>query len=122
MDGWEQGDNPFVEHITHSINCGWAVVTAIELELDDYPTQDPTSPAMMEARKATFSDKWPYEKLPGWKCKTKQLAEAGWKYTPCAESDDMATCVYCQLALDGWEPEDDPMYVCFASSPRGILC
>lgn len=38
-----------------------------------------------------------------------QLAEAGWKYTPTPESDDMATCAYCHLALDGWEPGDKPM-------------
>ncbi len=28
---------------------------------------------MIEARKATFSDKWPHETKKGWKCKTKQV-------------------------------------------------
>lgn len=65
---------------------------------------------MLDARIATFSDKWPYEHLSGWVGKTRALADAGWKYTPCAGSEDMATCVYCQLALDGWEQNDDPMY------------
>lgn len=40
-----------------------------------------------------------------------QLVDAGWKYTPTSDSDDMATCVYCQLALDGWEPNDKPLWV-----------
>lgn len=37
------------------------------------------------------------------------MVDAGWKYTPTIDSDDMATCTYCQLALDGWEPADKPM-------------
>lgn len=41
--------------------------------------------------------------------KSIQLVEAGWKYTPTADSDDMATCTYCSLALDGWEPKDNPL-------------
>jgi hypothetical protein len=40
-----------------------------------------------------------------------QLAEAGWKYTPTLDSDDMVTCAYCHLALDGWESGDKPMQV-----------
>lgn len=38
-----------------------------------------------------------------------QLAESGWKYTPTPDSDDMTTCTYCGLAMDGWEAEDKPM-------------
>jgi hypothetical protein len=80
---------------------------------------------MIEARKATFADKWPHESKRGWKCKVKQvclierleviklismqMVEAGWKYTPSAESDDMATCTYCDLMLDGWENGDKPL-------------
>jgi hypothetical protein len=37
------------------------------------------------------------------------MVDAGWKYTPAPEYDDMATCAYCELALDGWEPSDKPM-------------
>lgn len=37
------------------------------------------------------------------------MVDAGWKYTPTPEYDDMATCTYCSLALDGWEPSDKPM-------------
>ena len=38
------------------------------------------------------------------------MVDAGWKYTPTPEYDDMATCAYCDLALDGWEPSDKPLY------------
>jgi hypothetical protein len=127
LDGWEQGDDALDEHVKHSPNCGWAIVAAIEANLGDYGKEDPSLPHMIEARKATFANKWPHEGKRGWKCKTKQvcphccdpvigfpanraqLAEAGWKYTPTPDYDDMATCTYCELALDGWEPADKPM-------------
>ncbi|KAK0702075.1 hypothetical protein B0T26DRAFT_540269 [Lasiosphaeria miniovina] len=109
LDGWEEDDNPLEEHLKHSPNCAWAIMAAIEAELGDYGTVHPLEPAMVEARKATFGGQWPYESKKGFKCKTKQLAEAGWKYTPTLESDDMATCAYCQLALDGWESGDKPI-------------
>ncbi|KAK2605842.1 hypothetical protein QQS21_003796 [Conoideocrella luteorostrata] len=92
LDGWETGDDPLEEHLKHANNCGWAIATAIEVDIEKYATQDPSSPDMVEARKATFAGKWPHDGRKGWKCKTKQLVEAGWSYTPTEESDDMATC------------------------------
>ena len=38
-----------------------------------------------------------------------QLVEGGWKYTPSLEADDMTTCAYCNLALEGWESDDNPL-------------
>ncbi|RYP09617.1 hypothetical protein DL764_001159 [Monosporascus ibericus] len=119
IGGWEEGDNPFEEHLRLSPHCGWAIVAAIEVGLGDHGLDDPTQPRMIEARKATFGGRWPHEGKRGWKCKTKQqLVDAGWKYTPTMESDDMATCTYCQLALDGWEPKDDPMHEHYKRSPE----
>lgn len=118
LDGWEAGDDPLQEHLKHASACGWAIVAAIESDIEEYAKQDPSLPHMVEARKATFAGKWPHEGRKGWKCKTKQLVEAGWKYTPTEESDDMATCVYCQLALDGWEPSDKPYDEHYNRSPN----
>jgi hypothetical protein len=56
-------------------DCGWAVVTAVEAELGDYATVHPLDPGMIEARKATFAGKWPYESKKGWKCKSKQVRD-----------------------------------------------
>ncbi|KAH7031545.1 uncharacterized protein B0I36DRAFT_124002 [Microdochium trichocladiopsis] len=117
LGGWEDGDNPFEEHLRLSPNCGWAIVSAIEVGLGDYCEDDPANPQMVEARKATFADQWPHEGKKGWKCKTKQLVEAGWKYTPAPGYEDMATCTYCSLALDGWEPKDNPMNEHYKRSP-----
>ncbi|SPJ81530.1 uncharacterized protein FTOL_08935 [Fusarium torulosum] len=117
LDGWEANDDPLIEHLKHAPECGWAVVAAIEAEVGDYAQQDPDQPYMKEARKATFAGRWPHDSKKGWKCKTKQLVEAGWKYTPTEDSDDMATCTYCQLALDGWEPGDKPLDEHHSRSP-----
>ncbi|KAG5950055.1 hypothetical protein E4U53_005526 [Claviceps sorghi] len=118
MDGWEAGDDPLQEHLKHSPTCGWAIHAAIEADIEEYSKEDPSLPHMVEGRKATFADKWPHEARKGWKCKTKQLVEAGWNYTPTEESDDMATCAYCQLGLDGWEPNDKPYDEHYNRSPN----
>ncbi|KAM0239159.1 hypothetical protein ACHAPO_003129 [Fusarium lateritium] len=118
LDGWEANDDPLVEHLTHAPECGWAVVAAIESNVGDFAQQAPDQPYMKEARKATFAGRWPHDTKKGWKCKTKQLVDAGWKYTPTEESDDMATCTYCQLALDGWEPTDKPLDEHYNRSPN----
>ncbi|KAM3508076.1 hypothetical protein MY10362_001422 [Beauveria mimosiformis] len=117
LDGWEAGDDPLVEHLTHASHCGWAVVKAIEADIEEYCKQDPALPHMAEAREATFGTRWPHEGKKGWQCQTKQLVDSGWVYTPTDESDDMATCMYCQLALDGWEPEDKPFDEHYKRSP-----
>ncbi|GAW10799.1 hypothetical protein ANO14919_001340 [Xylariales sp. No.14919] len=118
FDGWEEDDNPFEEHLRLSPHCGWAIVAGIETGLGDYAVDDPTSSEMIAARKATFGDRWPHDGKRGWKCKTKQLVDAGWKYTPTMDSDDMATCTYCGLALDGWEPKDNPMDEHYRRAPN----
>ncbi|XWW93942.1 hypothetical protein V2A60_001881 [Cordyceps javanica] len=118
LDGWEAGDDPLVEHLTHASHCGWAIVSAIEAEIEEYSKQDPTLSIMVEAREATFGTRWPHEGKKGWQCKTKQLVQSGWVYTPTDESDDMATCMHCQLALDGWEPEDKPYDEHYKRSPN----
>ncbi|KAK2054721.1 AT hook domain-containing protein [Colletotrichum caudatum] len=116
LDGWEQGDNPLEEHLKHSPDCGWAIVAGIAANINDLATEDPASARMIAARKATFDGRWPHEGKRGWKNKIKQLAEAGWKYTPSIEYNDMATCTYCELALDGWEQNDKPMDEHFSRS------
>ncbi|KAM7198398.1 hypothetical protein V8F20_006159 [Naviculisporaceae sp. PSN 640] len=108
LTGWCEDDDPILEHVKHSENCGWAIAAAIEAHLPGWEDKNPMSEEMLQARKNTFGEWWPYEKKKGWKCKVKQLAEAGWHFEPTFESDDMAKCAYCGLALDGWEAGDKP--------------
>ncbi|KAK8080366.1 chromosome segregation protein BIR1 [Apiospora hydei] len=131
IGGWEDDDSPIEEHLRLSPRCGWAIVTAIEAGLGDYNMDDPSHPSMMEARKATFAKRWPHEgsglgNARRSRCVVsqesltakKRMVDAGWKYTPTIDSDDMATCTYCQLALDGWEPADKPMNEHYRRSPE----
>lgn len=37
------------------------------------------------------------------------MASAGWHYAPAKESNDFARCAYCELSLDGWEANDNPL-------------
>lgn len=76
--------------------------------LDPANLEDPTGEQMSQARKATFSVGWPHDSKRGWTCKTQKMVDAGWYYSPTPESEDFATCAYCNLSLDGWEPKDNP--------------
>lgn len=109
IDGWEEGDDALLEHLKHSSDCGWAIVSALQAGHEELRTEDPMGERMMEARMATFGDLWPHDSKRGWVSKSKQMAAAGWKYTPTEESEDLATCAYCALGLDGWEPKDKAM-------------
>ncbi|KAK1768225.1 hypothetical protein QBC33DRAFT_619082 [Phialemonium atrogriseum] len=117
IDGWEKDDDPLAEHLKHWPDCGWAITAAVEAEVAEFTTMHPLDPRMVEARKATFGGKWPYESKKAFKCKTKQLVEAGWRYTPTLESDDMTTCPYCHLGLDGWESGDKPIEEHYKRAP-----
>lgn len=68
LDGWEENDVPAYEHLTHSPNCGFAVVTCIRLRTGDpgRSEDDPVSDAMMQARRDTFGESWPLDSNEGY--------------------------------------------------------
>lgn len=37
------------------------------------------------------------------------MIEGGWYFSPSAEGEDQANCVYCKKSLWGWEPKDKPL-------------
>ncbi|CAD6501269.1 BgTH12-01521 [Blumeria graminis f. sp. triticale] len=117
LDGWEETDDPFVEHLKHSPDCGWAITTAIGRLGGSLYEQDPLSSKLLEARKATFADKWPHEGKKGWKCHVKQMVEGGFSYTPTLHHNDMVSCTYCSTSLENWEKFDQPWDKHFESSP-----
>ncbi|EED22299.1 chromosome segregation protein BIR1, putative [Talaromyces stipitatus ATCC 10500] len=109
LDGWEDGDDPVLEHLKHSPDCGWAIIMDIQSNTSN-PAEivDPTSSSIVEARRATFAIGWPHEGKRGWLCQSEKMVEAGWYFCPNEESPDLASCPYCKLSLDGWEESDDP--------------
>lgn len=108
---WEENDDPAKEHVNHTKECGWALNKCINYHsrTDSSQIYEPQSAVMNKAREDTFSDWWPHEKKRGWVGKIKKMAAAGFYYTPTDESDDMVTCAYCGLGLDGWESKDNPL-------------
>lgn len=90
LDGWEETDIPWEEHKSHSPACPLVC-------LDD-----------PQSRELTFT-------MGSWKhsgsISASNMSKAGFFYWPKLEDideDDTAVCVQCGLALDGWEPNDDP--------------
>ncbi|KAF2493355.1 inhibitor of apoptosis repeat-containing protein [Lophium mytilinum] len=111
LDGWDPIDVPAYEHLLHAPECGWAINACIRLRLGDpnRVEEDPMSEKMIESRRATYMESWPHEDKKGWKPKIQKMIEAGWCYDPSPDADDGASCHYCHLALDGWEPKDNPL-------------
>ncbi|CUS15566.1 unnamed protein product, partial [Tuber aestivum] len=111
LDGWEKEDDPISEHFKHCPDCGWAQVAyALAFRDDHKALSDPRGAMMTEARVMTFGRKWwPHEEKRGWLPKVETMAGAGWHYAPAKDSKDNASCAYCELTLDGWEMNDDPL-------------
>ncbi|CAG7924421.1 unnamed protein product [Penicillium olsonii] len=109
LDGWEEDDNPVTEHLKHAPDCGWAIMMDIHQNSSNPASiEDPTSDRITQARLSTFGSAWPHDGKRGWVCQSEKMVEAGWYFCPTDESNDLASCVYCKLSLDGWEPKDDP--------------
>ncbi|RAL12929.1 baculoviral IAP repeat-containing protein [Aspergillus homomorphus CBS 101889] len=109
LDGWEEEDNPITEHLKHAPDCGWAVMMDIQQRSSNpAEIEDPTGERIVQARQATFGETWPHDGKRGWTCQSDKMVEGGWYFCPNEESNDLATCAYCKLSLDGWEPKDDP--------------
>ncbi|KAE8153922.1 hypothetical protein BDV25DRAFT_10004 [Aspergillus avenaceus] len=109
LDGWEEEDNPITEHLKHAPDCGWAVMMDIQQHSSNpAEIEDPTSDKIREARVATFGASWPHDGKRGWVCQSEKMVDGGWYFCPTEESNDLASCAYCKLSLDGWEPKDDP--------------
>lgn len=113
LDGWEATDSPLQEHLAHSHGCAWALCLSVSRqEGESEEIRDPMSEEMTAARRATFDagEGWAHEGKKGWRCKTSKMVDAGWICDLSPDTEDGATCFYCNLSLDGWEPKDDPLH------------
>ncbi|KAJ1657176.1 hypothetical protein IWQ61_003379 [Dispira simplex] len=125
LDGWEHSDDPFEEHYSHAPDCAWAMVICDGYRVcpetktdvlrpnlpDEYlrgKTNRASSAKMEAARVKTYGNWWPHEGKRGWTVTVKKMAKAGYYYSPSADSPDAASCAYCGLSMDSWEPRDDP--------------
>ncbi|KAG9092957.1 hypothetical protein FRC06_011729 [Ceratobasidium sp. 370] len=120
LAGWDPEDDPFTEHISHSPSCSWALarcsIEALRVGPEStelvFPNEEsiPGNPTLEAARLATFGKFWPHDSTRSHSAKAKHMAKAGFIYTPTNDSDDLASCFYCNLGLDGWESTDDPYH------------
>ncbi|KAG6816276.1 hypothetical protein H0H87_007313 [Tephrocybe sp. NHM501043] len=119
LSDWEADDDPFDIHWTKCRDrCCWAIVRCgLRDDINRHggftfsdKARLPTSKAMEKARLETFfvGDGWVHDQVKRHGADSRKMARAGFVYTPSHPGDDLATCLYCYIALGGWEPEDDP--------------
>ncbi|KZT68955.1 BIR-domain-containing protein [Daedalea quercina L-15889] len=119
LNEWEPDDDPFELHFSKcNRQCAWASARCgpeVEKGKDgQYHFADasrvPSSKIMEKARLETFTTKkgWPHDAVRNHGANSRQMAKAGFVYTPGGAGDDSATCFYCGVALNGWEEDDDP--------------
>ncbi|KAG6812336.1 hypothetical protein H0H92_003323 [Tricholoma furcatifolium] len=120
LSDWEAEDDPFDIHWNKcGDRCCWAIVRCgLKGDINaqgGYTFSDklrhPTSKAMERARFETFSvgTGWKHGEDKNHGANSRKMARAGFVYTPNEVGDDLATCLYCNLALDGWIATDDPI-------------
>ncbi|KAF9478254.1 hypothetical protein BDN70DRAFT_880217 [Pholiota conissans] len=120
LGGWEADDDPFLLHWRKcGQHCCWASVRCgLVTELDAsgrFTTADktryPTHKTMEKARLDTYSagKGWIHDNTKGHGANSSAMARAGFVYTPQQSGDDLATCLYCNTSLSGWDEDDDPM-------------
>lgn len=77
LGGWEETDDPFVEHVGHGKDCGWAATRCtLELKRQEkgekagagvkWSLENDGGKEMEKGRKATFGKWWPHDKSKGW--------------------------------------------------------
>ncbi|WWC59525.1 uncharacterized protein I303_102081 [Kwoniella dejecticola CBS 10117] len=124
LGGWDEEDDPFQEHSRRG-NCAWAeMICTVKIEkrkrdMSDgsytttYSTQEslPQSKESAAVREQTFKKWWPHKQKSGWLPTVKNLAQAGFVYTPSIDSKDSVMCPYCEYAVEGWEATDDPWQI-----------
>lgn len=72
LDGWDDGDDPLVEHLSHAktkAGCSWAILMHEQRK----PINNPTGALLLKAREATYKA-WPHEKKRGWIPKSKKVS------------------------------------------------
>ncbi|KAG6849615.1 hypothetical protein H0H93_006899 [Arthromyces matolae] len=120
LAAWEAEDDPFDTHWDKcGDKCSWAIVRCgLKVDINRHggftftdKSRVPTSKAMEKARLDTFSagEGWIHDQVADHGANSRKMARAGFIFTPQRTGDDLATCLYCEVALSGWEAGDDPM-------------
>ncbi|XP_029012974.1 baculoviral IAP repeat-containing protein 5b [Betta splendens] len=68
-----------------------------------------------ELREQSFAD-WPFRE--DCNCTPEKMARAGFVHCPSENEPDVACCFFCLIELEGWEPDDDPLFEHLKRSPK----
>ncbi|EKM56921.1 uncharacterized protein PHACADRAFT_141944 [Phanerochaete carnosa HHB-10118-sp] len=117
LSDWEEGDDPFAEHVRRGSSCCWAIARCgLRDDMDEDgnfvfpdPARLPSSKLMEKARADSYGANWPHDTVKGHGANSKKMAKAGFIYSPQGPEDDTATCFYCGTSLSGWDEGDDPL-------------
>lgn len=96
MDGWEEEDDPIAEHLKHVSNCAWAITASIAAMPQGEEIDDPMLEDLVEARTATFGERWPHEGKRGWNCKVKKVGRFAKRFR---DGADVIADGECRLAF-----------------------
>ncbi|THU88746.1 inhibitor of apoptosis repeat-containing protein [Dendrothele bispora CBS 962.96] len=119
LSEWAEEDDPFDIHFKKcGKKCSWASVRCgLRSDMNHKEkfvftdkSRLPTSKTMEKARLETFTfqDVWTHDSVRNHAASSKNMARAGFVYNPLEVGDDSTTCLYCGIALSGWQDDDDP--------------
>jgi len=102
LDGWEPTDDAWDEHARHSPACPLVTLDVEASRVASFSHANACRESLGGA------PAWPHASIPG--LAPERMARAGFFYYPrtVRGADDTAVCFQCGLALDGWEPADEP--------------
>lgn len=118
---WESGleHDPFSELVLSSrLQTYYQPMSTEELEevivnstVEISGSVSPSKSALLSASTLQLmgTSVWPHDGKKGWTPTSERMARAGFFYSPNQTGEDYGLCPYCNLGLDGWEPNDDPM-------------
>ncbi|ORX33948.1 hypothetical protein BD324DRAFT_637770 [Kockovaella imperatae] len=124
LGGWDVGDDPNEEHAKRNA-CPWAEFMCRSKmnrkrgTKTTYETSDdlPSSAQSSSWREATFGKWWPHKQKAGWLPTAKNLAKAGFVFSPASDAEDLVVCPLCEYGVEGWEATDDPTAIHYSKSP-----
>lgn len=109
LDGWDLDDNPDVEHLKHSPDCGWAIKSGIVRKEQELLDLAYSCERLERARRMTFMNHWPYEKRKGWVPKVDAVC-AFCEDKPSLDSTAHARRRWLQLAGSPVRPKMRPIW------------
>ncbi|KAH3679170.1 hypothetical protein WICMUC_001181 [Wickerhamomyces mucosus] len=115
---WKNVKDPCSHHLKKFPNCHFSHLHSYASQSSSYSTfdwsqvdifKDPFSSEAVEIRRSTFGNLWPHDYIKSSKPTSDKMVQAGFCFFPQVQDDDLASCMYCSVSLEGWDESDDPL-------------